>query len=41
MPIKGADVLLYVNTGSAESPVWTKVAGQRMLLWIGQVRLST
>lgn len=29
MPIKGADVLLYVNTGSAELPVWTKVAGQR------------
>ena len=29
MPIKGADVLIYVNTGTAETPIWTKVAGQR------------
>lgn len=29
MSVKGADVLIYVNTGTAEIPAWTKVAGQR------------
>ena len=27
--VKGADVLLYVNTGTPEVPAWTKVAFQR------------
>ena len=29
MAINGADVLLKVNTGTAGSPVWTAVGGQR------------
>jgi TP901-1 family phage major tail protein len=29
MAINGADVLLKVNTGTASSPVWTAVGGQR------------
>ena len=27
--MKGADVLIFVNTGTGELPQWTKVAGQR------------
>ena len=29
MAEKGADLLLYVNTGTTQSPVWTKVGGQK------------
>lgn len=28
-PITGVDILLYVNTGTVASPVWTAVGGQR------------
>ena len=27
--VKGVDFVIYVNTGTVESPVWTQVAGQR------------
>ena len=27
--VRGADILLHVNTGTPELPVWTAVAGQR------------
>jgi len=29
MPAKGADLLLKVNTGTTETPVWTTVGGQK------------